>query len=70
MSTRYVTRAIVEAIQSDGFSVKLATPNKDGLSRHGVVATDLASGERFCVTAPTMYEAAFELANALGWEFD
>ena len=67
-----VVAAIIDAIHADGFHIgehkqfDIATCL---LSFH-VDATDPKAGETWTVNAPTAYQAAFELARQVGWDFE
>ena len=56
--TATVAEAILHEIRRDGFSV----------GEHKLV--DRVTGETWPVNAPTAYQAAFELARQIGWDFE
>ena len=64
--------AIIDAIHADGFhigehrQIDFATL----LLSYHVDATDPRTGETWAVNAPTAYEAVFELAVQIGWDFE
>ena len=69
--TAHVADAILREIRRDGFSVgehKLLDPVTGAISHH-VDAADAKMGETWSVNAPTAYQAAFELARQIGWDF-
>ncbi len=70
MTTPIVTKALSDTINSAGFNFGFAQLF-DLATRRPVwhlEATDTESGERWIVHAPTLYEAAVELAVKVGFE--
>ncbi len=72
MSTPVVTAAIIDAIKAAGYHVGWTT-TVDLQTRElqrVVNAVDARTGESWTVRAPSEYEAAFELARQVGFDFE
>ena len=70
MHSPYVTQAILDTIRDAGFHIgeTVVLSLKDGHARQVANAVDAKTGESFTVMAPTMYEAAVELAEQVGFD--
>ncbi len=70
MTTPIVTNAVIDTIAGAGFNVGFAQLYDLVTRRHvwHIDATDTESGERWIVHAPTLHDAAVELAVKVGFE--
>lgn len=64
-----VAKVLVEALRADGYSVQVEQTLRHGTMMYRVTATD-PTGQRWVAYATTRYWAVYEVAVALGWEFD
>ena len=71
MTSLLLTIAVLDAIRAAGYSLgECKVIRLDGSVRYRIDATDAESGEKFTVTAPTVYEAAVEIARQIGFELE
>ena len=70
--TATVAAAILHEISRDGFHIgeHREIDVLTGRLAFHLDATNDKTGETWNVNAPTAYEAAFELARQIGWEFE
>ncbi len=70
MTSPYVTQAMLDTIRDAGFHIgeTVVLSLEDGHPRQVANAVDAKTGESFTVMAPTMYEAAAELAVQVGFD--
>ena len=70
MTSPIVTNALIDTIKGAGFNIGHAQVYDLVTRRHvwHIDATDVESGESWIVHAPTLYDAAVELAERVGIE--
>ncbi len=66
-----LTQVLLDTIRRAGFHIGEGVAiTEDGTLRSHVNAVDAKTGESFTVMAPTMYEAAVELAEQVGLDLE